>query len=263
MDATFSAQFAGFLAENKEKLLPTKLISALASIARFDAWRLIAVDADGTATVIDFRNTLPTDGDTRGRDIGPDPICRIAEQCIGDGFHRSHELAPRGLMKTAYYKQARRHGLVLVDHAGFVATLGHGKTLCLSISRSDLFSMFTEAENDRLRAVSPLVVHGLKTIGSEMAPIAIEGAHRPPEPEIDVRDLIVQGFGSGILSARESDVAKLLFEGQSAKAIARSLGISPGTVRNHIKHIYLKLRLNSRGEFYSRCLGELARTRAA
>jgi DNA-binding CsgD family transcriptional regulator len=50
------------------------------------------------------------------------------------------------------------------------------------------------------------------------------------------------------LSSRESEIARHLVDGGNAKSIARSLAISPGTVRNHIKQIYRKLGVHSQVE---------------
>ncbi|TPK60140.1 LuxR family transcriptional regulator [Mesorhizobium sp. B2-4-19] len=50
------------------------------------------------------------------------------------------------------------------------------------------------------------------------------------------------------LSVRESQIARLLMDGGNAKGISRSLAISPGTVRNHIKQIYRKLGVHSQVE---------------
>ncbi|KUM23924.1 helix-turn-helix transcriptional regulator [Mesorhizobium loti] len=50
------------------------------------------------------------------------------------------------------------------------------------------------------------------------------------------------------LSRRESEIARHLIDGGSAKTISRSLSISPGTARNHIKQIYRKLGVHSQVE---------------
>jgi PAS domain S-box-containing protein len=50
------------------------------------------------------------------------------------------------------------------------------------------------------------------------------------------------------LSAQERRILKLLASGRSAAAIARSLRISPQTLRNHLHHINRKLRTHSRLE---------------
>lgn len=51
--------------------------------------------------------------------------------------------------------------------------------------------------------------------------------------------------GAG-LSARENQVLDLVAGGASNVEIAERLWISPGTVRKHLEHIYLKLEVGSR-----------------
>jgi HD-GYP domain-containing protein (c-di-GMP phosphodiesterase class II) len=48
------------------------------------------------------------------------------------------------------------------------------------------------------------------------------------------------------LTEREVDVLRLIARGQSMKEIARSLGISPKTVDNHIQHLYAKIEVRTR-----------------
>jgi len=50
------------------------------------------------------------------------------------------------------------------------------------------------------------------------------------------------------LTARENQVLHSLSLGYTYKEIADTLKISPDTARNHIRHIYEKLRVNSKTE---------------
>ncbi len=52
----------------------------------------------------------------------------------------------------------------------------------------------------------------------------------------------------GLLTEREREILQLLARGESNKAIARSLGISNDTVKQHVRHILTKLNLTSRVE---------------
>ncbi|WP_296599780.1 response regulator transcription factor [Phenylobacterium sp.] len=51
-----------------------------------------------------------------------------------------------------------------------------------------------------------------------------------------------------ILSPREIELLQLLARGYSNKAAAAEFGISPHTIGDHVKSIYRKLRVTSRGE---------------
>ncbi|WP_150270417.1 helix-turn-helix domain-containing protein [Paenibacillus tepidiphilus] len=54
------------------------------------------------------------------------------------------------------------------------------------------------------------------------------------------------------LTARERDVAHLWSHEKSALYISNELGISEGTVRNMVKSIYLKMKVNDRSQFVKR-----------
>jgi two-component system nitrate/nitrite response regulator NarL len=51
-----------------------------------------------------------------------------------------------------------------------------------------------------------------------------------------------------VLTEREREILELLARGESNKAIARTLGISNDTVKQHVRHILTKLNLTSRVE---------------
>jgi DNA-binding CsgD family transcriptional regulator len=53
---------------------------------------------------------------------------------------------------------------------------------------------------------------------------------------------------SRVLTPRERDVLAMISQGFSNKRIARALGISPETVKTHVKRIFVKLAVNSRTE---------------
>jgi DNA-binding NarL/FixJ family response regulator len=50
------------------------------------------------------------------------------------------------------------------------------------------------------------------------------------------------------LTERETEVLELIAQGVANKQIARQLGISDKTVRNHLSHIYRKLRITDRSQ---------------
>jgi LuxR family transcriptional regulator, maltose regulon positive regulatory protein len=65
----------------------------------------------------------------------------------------------------------------------------------------------------------------------------------------------IQNFKSAtaeLLSERESNVINLIARGQSNKEVARNLGISPETVKSHVKQIFTKLNVGKRAQAVSR-----------
>jgi ATP/maltotriose-dependent transcriptional regulator MalT len=57
---------------------------------------------------------------------------------------------------------------------------------------------------------------------------------------------------SGMLTARERDVLAMIRQGFANKHIARTLDVSPETVKSHVKRIYSKLAVRTRTEAVSR-----------
>jgi LuxR family maltose regulon positive regulatory protein len=54
------------------------------------------------------------------------------------------------------------------------------------------------------------------------------------------------------LSARERSIVELIAQGQSNKEIARTLGISPETVKTYVKNIFVKLNVDKRAQAVAR-----------
>jgi DNA-binding NarL/FixJ family response regulator len=64
------------------------------------------------------------------------------------------------------------------------------------------------------------------------------------------------GSGEGHLTARESEVVRLVARGMSNKAIAHRLGISIRTVEGHLNHVFDKLGVLSRTELVHYALAD-------
>ncbi len=58
-----------------------------------------------------------------------------------------------------------------------------------------------------------------------------------------------------LLSERQLEVADLAIAGKSDREIAEALGVSPETVRTHLRNIFARLEINSRTELAD-ALGE-------
>ncbi len=56
------------------------------------------------------------------------------------------------------------------------------------------------------------------------------------------------------LTARELQITKLIAHGMCDKAIARELGISENTVREHLRRVFHKLAITKRTSLVARCI---------
>ncbi|ADV66259.1 response regulator transcription factor [Deinococcus maricopensis] len=111
---------------------------------------------------------------------------------------------------------------------------------------------------ERLRTTAPGVLVALITTFQE--PAIIQSARRagaraylsketpPQDLARQLRALMDRPFDDHLphvtvptLTPREGDVLRLLADGQSNKEIARSLGVSPETVKEHLARMYVKL----------------------
>ena len=88
--------------------------------------------------------------------------------------------------------------------------------------------------------VSPVVARSvLRAIRSRMGAASASSATTPAR---------ATNAENNPLSARETEILQLLAKGMSFNEIGEILGISPHTVTAHIKKIYRKLAVHSRGE---------------
>jgi DNA-binding CsgD family transcriptional regulator len=74
-----------------------------------------------------------------------------------------------------------------------------------------------------------------------------------PAPPADVASIAVDAFD---LSARERQIAASITRGKPTAVIADDLHLSPHTVRDHVKSIFHKTRVSSRGELVAKLYAE-------
>jgi LuxR family maltose regulon positive regulatory protein len=112
-----------------------------------------------------------------------------------------------------------------------------------------------------------LILDGGPQIGELLASFQdLPGSKLDLEPTSFAEDLVVrwrerrepQGILNAeismaeLLSTRERNIINLIARGQSNKEVARDLGISPETVKSHMKHIFEKLEVEKRTQAVAR-----------
>lgn len=93
-----------------------------------------------------------------------------------------------------------------------------------------------------------LLMHGAVLEGTEQVALIIE-----PAKSADVAPLIVEAYG---LTGRELDVTRAIARGLGTSEIAAELYLSPHTVRDHVKGLFEKVGVSSRGELVHRVFAE-------
>lgn len=141
---------------------------------------------------------------------------------------------------------------------------GSGLTLIPPLKEAGILSLVITAFGDRETVVSALSAGAdgyllkdstAETILDGIRATLAGGAPISPDAAIFLLDRLRQSDVSGSpmpqgepLTPRETELLTLFARGHSYKAAARELGISPLTVGGHVKAIYRKLEVNSRGE---------------
>src|SRR5471032_231924 len=168
-----------------------------------------------------------------------DPFYQACREGYASGMYRLEEVAPDHFRQSDYFLNYF-HDNVLEDEVQFILQVPGTGTLSLSLGMQRRFSLEETGLMTLLAAwVLPLMQQHWQ-----------QSAQRAPTMHSQVRDALSQ-FGTGVLSERELEVARLVLRGFSSKAMAERLKISPDTVKVHRRHLYAKLDISSQPELFS------------
>ena len=165
------------------------------------------------------------------------------------------------------------------EEVGLILPVRGGLTLMLFLGRLDKRQSLRPKERARLEALFPLVHSLCRQQWREAVPLLAQSAATratDSTAKSTAKDRVLgaptsldgaslkaaveqamTSVGGDRLTRRERQVASLLLQGLDTEAIAAELGIGSGTVKNHRKHLYGKLRLGSRAELFSLFLNHL------
>ena len=142
----------------------------------------------------------------------------------------------------------RRSDLMAAREIASAAGEGHMVVLVAPDQNDDLLALAGvgasgflswEASSNQLVEVLSRAAHG----ESPCSPDVAEGLLRREREKLEE-----DSPSGGSLTKRESQIAELVVDGLSNKAIASSLCIELATVKNHVHKILEKLKVHSRGE---------------
>lgn len=191
-----------------------------------------------------------------------------AAPAIGRGLRRALLSPPESV------PAAPRAGIVLLDRQGSVVSatreaeewLDQLDPALLDSTTSDVSLPFhAVALSSRMRAAQEngepalrarmrtrrgvwLLMHGAPLEGTDQIALIIE-----PAKAADVAPLIVEAYE---LTQRELDVTRAIARGLGTAEIAAHLHLSPHTVRDHIKAVFEKVGVSTRGELVHKVFAE-------
>lgn len=242
---------------------PAALDDLLGSVARFDLTCIFAYPAGrGPVLLHDGLKSVGTSQAMENYLKGTyllDAVYFACSQGKAPGLYRLRELAPDAFFVGEYYNSWEVHPCISMESGSldeeicYIASIGDAPA-AYSLMRSNGSGQFSNTEFEQLKALEPIVGELLRQHWRE-----------PPwhaEPRRSGRDQAAledafQSFGKGELTARETDICRMLLRGHSTTSIAANLGLAEGTVKNHCKHIYARLNISSRSELFRRFLNHI------
>ncbi len=163
------------------------------------------------------------------------------------------------------------HEQSLADHNAYFA-LGVGTALAVALFAANDVNGALDVFGDVVKAGN--LAKAQRTIldqGPEVGPLLQQlrdgGGRAPRTAQLDAYlDVLLAAWRAAYadptpmapakmhdsLSPREREILALIADGQSNKEIARSLGITPETVKSHLKHIFVKLAVTKRSQAVQR-----------
>ncbi|MFC5706041.1 helix-turn-helix transcriptional regulator [Aeromonas eucrenophila] len=194
-------------------------------------------------------------------DFGQDPFMLALANGLEAGVWTQAEVGPLDPDYQRRFYQATGWQ----EEVGLILPIRAGLTLVLFLGRLGKRRPLSPSERARLEELFPLIhslcrqhwlraqpVSAARPLLAESGAAGLEGT--------DLKERVAQAMasvGGDLLTRRERQVAGLLLQGLDTEAIATALGIGGGTVKNHRKHLYGKLRVGSQAELFGCFLNHL------
>lgn len=170
---------------------------------------------------------------------------------LGEGVSRLIDIAPDSFETTRYYQSCYKE-FDLIDEINMVIELDSKVSCAISLGRKTSRGTITRAELTRLNDIYPVVKSIIRQfwLSQSQEFVKYEKSEGPMNQAIST-------FGSGVLTPREQQIAGLILQGHSSKAIANMLEISLGTVKVHRKNIHTRLNTSTQADIFTLFLAHL------
>lgn len=179
-----------------------------------------------------------------------DAVYQACAAGVADGLYRMEELAPDAFFESDYFHAWEVHPCIsmnsgsLSEEVVFLATIASGR-VAYSLMRANGSSRFDAAEFSRLGGTAPVVISAMRMNWDS----ALRDAGAATG--FGAAEAAFGTFETGSLTDREREIVRLMLQGHSALSTSAVLGIAEGTVKNHRKSVYAKLRISSQAELFN------------
>ncbi len=179
-----------------------------------------------------------------------DAVFQACASDVADGLYRMEDLAPDAFFESDYFHAWEVHPCIsmnsgsLAEEIVFLATIGSGR-IAYSLMRANRSPRFDATEFARLGGTAPVVMSAMRMNWDD--PLRDAG----PASSFGTAEQAFTTFEPGRLTDREREIVRLMLQGHSALSSSGVLGIAEGTVKNHRKSIYSKLRISSQAELFN------------
>ncbi|WP_421558289.1 helix-turn-helix domain-containing protein [Pseudomonas canadensis] len=232
------------------------LAAALCALCPIESM-MISLERQGQAPRLLYQQGIPREHQdeiihryfSRGYQL--DPFCLAVDKGLAEGFYSLAQIAPDDFFHSEYYKTyyLRSGGALESYH---IVDLCPRSKISLCMFQGLSAGQFSDAQLAVQRSAHPVIRALLHRFGTTGGLDKVVGDPAFSQTRVHQQiEAAFMGFGSGLLTVREREIAHLILRGHSVKSAAQVLGISPETVRMHRKHVYTKLVINSQAELFA------------
>ncbi len=234
---------------------PQSLVAAVQSLAGFDNSVVFAYCRSERPLCLFYtfspeRRVIFVDDYLKGPYL-LDPIFKACVRKVEPGLYRLRDIAPDRFYQSEYYRSYYIQ-TGLAEEICFTFYLPNGVSVVISLMRAGESSKFSAREFKLLKNVSPIVISLAQRHWENVSgEFEIETGSDASDESRSVIESTVRDLFSERRTPRETQVVAQVLEGHSSDSIAKSLGISVGTVRIHRRNIYAKLQISSQQELFA------------
>jgi len=180
-----------------------------------------------------------------------DPFFKACARNVNAGLYRLQEIAPDRFYQSEYYRSYYIQ-TGLAEEICYIVYLPNGVAVAISLMRAGHNSRFSAKEFKLLNSVAPIIDSLAHRHWQEVHKIfEAEASSLESGGNGTIIEETVSALFSPRITPRETQVVARVLEGHSSDAIAKTLGISVGTVRIHRRNVYAKLQISSQQELFS------------